>query len=121
LRNISSQDENKVSQDIYIHNIIFLLSSFFKNQIKVLLPDNQYINTKNLFNLITNNIIHLVLYKKITDTTKKHISKIISSLLKRPIISEPNRNYERIRIKPIGKWYYCVKHEEKMMQENEIL
>jgi hypothetical protein len=120
LRNILSRDENKVRQDIYTINILFLIGSFFRNRIQVLLPDNQFVNTKNLLSLVTNNIIHLVLYKKITDPTKKEIEKVILSLLKRPILCEPNRHYERIRIKPIGKWYYCVKHEEKLTDENDL-
>lgn len=33
-------------------------------------------------------------------------------LQKTLISSNPDRHYKRIRIKPIEKWYYCLKYEE---------
>lgn len=39
-------------------------------------------------------------------------------LQKTLISSEPNRHYERVRIKPIGKWYYCLKHDTNI--ENPV-
>jgi hypothetical protein len=41
---------------------------------------------------------------------------MLSCLLKTLIIIDPDRHYERIRIKPIGKWYYCIKHDEKIIE-----
>lgn len=35
-------------------------------------------------------------------------------LLKTLVLNDPDRHYKRIRIKPIGKWYYCTKHEKLM-------
>ena len=29
-------------------------------------------------------------------------------LLKTLVLSVPDRHYKRIRIKPIGKWYFCT-------------
>ena len=31
-------------------------------------------------------------------------------LLKTPITSDPDRHYKRIRIKPLGKWYFVKNH-----------
>ena len=50
------------------------------------------------------------LYKKITFGIKK-LRKMLSCLEKNLVSCNPNRNYLRIRIKPIGKWYYCTKYD----------
>jgi hypothetical protein len=113
LNNISSKNENKVRQDIYIHNILFLLNSFVKNHIQKGLSNDKFINSKDSFHLIVNNILYLILYKKMTVSTINKIKKICLCLLKAPIKNVPDRNYKRVRIKPIDKWYYCIKHEEK--------
>jgi Transposase DDE domain len=116
LDNILSKNPTKVKQDIYIHNILFLIHSFCKNHIQKTLPSNKFINTKNLFSMIINKILYLVLYNKITISTKETIERICSGLLKTLTTKASNRHYERIRIKPIGKWYYCIKHDEKINQ-----
>ena len=28
-------------------------------------------------------------------------------------VYDSNRSYQRIRIKPIGKWYYCIKYDNE--------
>ena len=109
LNNILSKDINKVQQDIYSHNILFIINSFFKNNLELSLPINKFINTKNLLHLIVTSILYLILYKKLTPPIKKNIIKISNCLLKTSVTSDPDRSFERIRIKPIGKWYYCVK------------
>jgi len=116
LNNILSKTENKIKQDIYSHNILFLISSFFNINLQKILPTNKFINTKNLLYLITNNILYLIMYKNLSSSTKEKIKKICMSLLKTLVTKYPNehRHYERIRVKPIGKWYYCIKHEEKL-------
>jgi len=116
LNNILSRNQIKVRQDIYIHNILFLIHSFIKNHIQKTLPSDKFINTKNLFSMIINKILYPVLYNEITVSTKEMIERICSGLSKSLAIKDPNRHYERVRIKPIGKWYYCIKHEEKINQ-----
>jgi hypothetical protein len=109
-----SKTENKIKKDIYSHNILFLFSSFFNINLQELSTSDGLINTKNLLNLITNNILFLILYKKINTSTKEKIKKICKALLKSSIKRCPGSHYERIRIKPIGKWYYCIKYKEKI-------
>jgi hypothetical protein len=38
------------------------------------------------------------------------------SLTKTLVTNDPNRHYDRIRLKPIGKWYYCIKYEKDINQ-----
>jgi IS4 transposase len=73
LNNILSRNQIKVRQDIYIHNILFLIHSFIKNHVQKTLPSDKFINTKNLFSMIINKMLHPVLYKKITVSIKEMI------------------------------------------------
>ena len=113
LKNILSRNENKIKQDIYIHHILFLFHSFFKNNLKKMLPPCKNINSTNLFYLIMNNVIYLIFYKNLSVYTKEEFEKIYMALLKNPTLIDPNRHYKRIRIKPIGRWYYCNDYENK--------
>ena len=116
LSNILSRDPNKVQQDIYSHHILFLFNSFFKNHIQKLLPAGKYVNSKNMLCMITQRIIQLILYDKMTTATKEVIEKICTGLLKSPVIKTPDRHYERIRKNPIGQWYYITQREQRVNQ-----
>lgn len=113
LNNILSKNANSIQQDVYSHNILFIIHSFFRNQIQNDIPNGKIINSKNLMYLITTYILCLMLYKKVTSGVEKKISKIFTCLSRTPITSEPDRHYERIRLKPIGKWYFCSNHDKK--------
>jgi hypothetical protein len=39
---------------------------------------------------------------------------MLTCLKKSIVTSNPNRHYKRIRIKPIGKWYYCKKRKNNL-------
>jgi IS4 transposase len=75
LNDIKSKSENKVQQDIYSHNILCILCSFFKNHLNQIIPDNRFINTKNLYHMLTADILFIMLYKKFTSSTKKNLIK----------------------------------------------
>lgn len=75
LNNIQSKSINKVQQDIYSHNILFIICSYFKNQLEKLLPENKFINTTNLLYVIVSNLLYFMLYKKLTPSIKKTLIK----------------------------------------------
>jgi hypothetical protein len=77
LNNILSKNINKIQQDIYSINILFIIHSFFKNNIQQSIQAGKFINSKNLMYLITNNTLYLVLYKKITSAVKKNLIKYL--------------------------------------------
>ena len=47
------------------------------------------------------------MYKKNDFRNKKKLNKVLLCLLKTLITSDPDRHHPRVRIKPIGKWYFC--------------
>jgi hypothetical protein len=106
LKNILSKKPDRVRQDIYSHNILFLIHSFFKKHIQKGLPPNKFINSKNLFIVLMERILYPMLYQNMTENQKAIIQKMCTGLRKNLILKKPNRHYKRIRIKPIGKWYH---------------
>ena len=116
LSNILSRNENKVRQDVCAHNILFLFNAIFRNHIQNMLTTDHLVNSSSLFSMVTNKVLHLILYNKITVPTKEYIEKLCLRLLKTPTIRDPDRHYERIRKKPIGKWYYTIIHGVKLIQ-----
>ena len=75
LNNIQSKNINKVNQDIYSHNILSIIYSYFRNQLEKTLPIGKFINTKNLLFLIMSNLLYLIFYKKMTSLIKKNLIK----------------------------------------------
>jgi hypothetical protein len=116
LNNILSKHPDKVRQDIYVHNILFIIHAIFNNHLQQSLPANKFVNTGNLFTVITNRILYPILYKKITPSVKEMIERICLGLLKTPVITKPGRHYKRVRITPVGKWYWCHIHEKQINQ-----
>ena len=56
LNKILSKNTNNIQQDIYSHNILFILHSYIKNEMQKNIPKDKFINSKNLMYLITSNI-----------------------------------------------------------------
>jgi hypothetical protein len=69
-----------------------------------------YINGNSWSYSLTNIIMRMRIL------VRRELEKIWLGLLQTPLTYNPNRHYKRIRIKPIGKWYFCVKHEERIDQ-----
>ena len=46
LRNLMSRNINCIQQDVYSHNILFIIHSYFKNQLNQCLPKEKSINSK---------------------------------------------------------------------------
>jgi len=83
LNNIQSKSKNKVYQDVYSHNILFILSSFIKKCIEKGLKNNLFVNGKNLLHLLTSDILFLILYKKLLCLVKKRLVKLCHVYQKR--------------------------------------
>jgi hypothetical protein len=108
LNTINLKTENSLKQEIYIHNLIFILYHYFKiNNNNPILKSKYKINDKVGIKIFSKNIIYLLIYKKITNKCFNKINKIYSvielNLVYIPIIKKKN---ERIRIRPYGKWTY---------------
>jgi hypothetical protein len=105
MNNIKSKNKNTLMQDIHIHNFIFALSSYFQYNLQFDINKKKYkINTAAHLNIIINNILFLLFYKK---ATKKNINEILRFLnisKETLILIRPNRFHKRIRMKPTSKW-----------------
>lgn len=70
---LKSKTERKIKQDVYIHNFISIISSYFQHMLeKELYGLNYKLNTKNFLSTTINNLLYYLLYKK---ATKKMINK----------------------------------------------
>jgi hypothetical protein len=66
------------------------------------------ISSKTLIDVFINDILHLILYKSFTINLKNELSGILNILVNNSVpINKENRHYDRLRDKPLGKWYYC--------------
>ena len=82
LSNILSKNKNTVLQNIYSHNMLFIISNFFRYTLNKVLQD-YVINFKNLNHLLVNHILYFIFYKNI-NSLEKLLKQILISLLKVP-------------------------------------
>ena len=112
LVNLTSTKENELIQDIQIHGFISIIKSFINNFLKEYLPNNKKINSKIIIHALVNDIMYLSIYKLYTISIENKLVKILNTLLETSnFINKKDRHYDRIRIKPIGKWYYCNQYK----------
>lgn len=111
LKTINLKTENSLLQEIYIHNLIFILYYYFKFDIENPLLKSKYkINNKTGIKIFSENIIYLLIYNKITNKCFEKISKILNIIeLNIVYIQQNKKKYERKRLKPYGKWYFSKK------------
>lgn len=111
LNTINLKTENSLKQEIYIHNLIFILYYYFKFDVNNPILKTKYkINNKAGIKIFSENIIYLLIYNKITNKCFEQIHKIIFIIgLNTIYISIKKKKYERKRIRPYGKWYYSNK------------
>ena len=75
LSQLLSKSINKIQQDIYCHNILFIIHSYLKNQLQLDMPVDKFINSKNLMYLIINNLLYPLIYQNMTSPNKKNLIK----------------------------------------------
>ena len=111
LKTINLKTENSLLQEIYIHNLIFILYYYFKFDIENPLLKSKYkINNKTGIKIFSENIIYLLIYNKITNKCFEKISRILNIIeLNIVYIQQNKKKYERKRLKPYGKWYFSKK------------
>jgi len=111
LNTINLKTENSLKQEIYIHNLIFILYYYFKININNPILKSKYkINNKTGIKLFSENIIYLLIYNKITNKCFNKINLILNIIgLNLLYIQENKKNNNRKRIRPYGKWYFSKK------------
>lgn len=111
LKTINLKTENSLMQEIYIHNLIFILYYYFKiDDENPILKSKYKINNKVGIKIFSENIIYLLIYNKITDKCFKIIKKIIIIIGKNlQYVQVIKKNNERKRIRPYAKWYFSKK------------
>ena len=111
LKTINLKTENSLMQEIYIHNLIFILYYYFKiDDENPILKSKYKINNKVGIKIFSENIIYLLIYNKITDKCFKIIKKMIKIIGKNlQYVQIIKKNNERKRIRPYAKWYFSKK------------
>jgi len=111
LNTINLKTENSLLQEIYIHNLIFILYYYFKLDVDNPILKSKYkINNKTGIKIFSENIIYLFIYNKITNKCFEKINRFLSIIILNNVFIPINKNkYERKRIRPYGNWYYSKK------------
>ena len=111
LKTINLKTENSLMQEIYIHNLIFILYYYFKiDDENPILKSKYKINNKVGIKIFSENIIYLLIYNKITDKCFKIIKKMIKIIGKNlQYVQVIKKNNKRKRIRPYAKWYFSKK------------
>jgi hypothetical protein len=111
LNTINLKTENSLLQEIYIHNLIFILYYYFKLDIDNPILKSKYkLNNKTGIKIFSENIIYLFIYNKITNKCFEKINRILSIIIMNNVYIPINKKkYERKRIRPYGNWYYSKK------------
>jgi hypothetical protein len=113
-KNLKSKNENKLLQDIYAHQFVLIVNSYFQYKLQSMIKEEyQKINTSDLLLIISNDLIYDLFYNNLTTQTREKINTIFNGLLKQTIKIVPNRQYPRITIGHVTKWHK-KRHNSKM-------
>jgi hypothetical protein len=113
--NITSKTENSLLQELYINNLIYILTSYFKklfiNEI-LLKKNNKYkLNNSFIINTFFKDILKILLFKDLNKEEINNIFKYIYVTLNiKYYFKDEIRHYERSLKGPINKWKgYIIK------------
>jgi len=110
LNNINLKTENSLKQEIYIHNLLFILYYFLNIDNNNLIKTKYKINNKTGIKIFSENIIYLLIFQKLTNSCFQKIKKFFDLILINVIyIAEIRSKFERKRKRPYGKWYFSKK------------
>jgi hypothetical protein len=111
LNNINLKTENSLKQEIYIHNLLFILYYFFNIENNDYLLKTKYkINNKTGIKIFSENIIYLLIFNKLTKSCFKKIKKYFKLIIINIVyIPDIKPKFERKRKRPYGKWYFSKK------------
>ena len=115
--NITSKTENSLLQELYINNLIYILTSYFKKLFinEILLKknnNNKYkLNNSFIINTFFKDILKILLFKDLNKEEINNIFKYIYVTLNiKYYFKDEIRHYERSLKGPINKWKgYIIK------------
>jgi hypothetical protein len=113
--NITSKTENSLLQELYINNLIYILTSYFKKLFinEILLKNNNKYKLNNSFiiNTFFKDILKILLFKDLNKAEINNIFKYIYVALNiKYYFDDKVRQYERTLKGPINKWKgYIIK------------
>lgn len=111
LNNINLKTENSLKQEIYIHNLLFILYYFFNIENNDYCLKNKYkLNNKIGIKIFSEDIIYLLIFNKLTNSCFEKIKKYFKLILMNIVyIPDIKPQFERKRKRPYGKWYFSKK------------
>ena len=111
--NITSKTENSLLQELYINNLIYILTSYFKKLFinEILLKNNNNnkykINNSFMINTFFKDILKILLFKDL-DKDKNELNNIFKyiyvALNIKYYFKDEERHYERSLKGPVNKW-----------------
>jgi len=104
LRKIQSKTVDAVEQDIYIHNFIFIVTSFFQYQLQVEVDEKYTISTTSSLYITVNKLLYLLIFKKTTVKTLNKILRILNITKESLVLIRNDREYLRIKLRQGNKW-----------------
>lgn len=109
LSNINLHTEHSLFFDLYMHQFIFIVISYFENLIRKYLPDNMKVNITLMLCIFTNRMLKYLVYKELNNDNINEMSNICEIIKTEaiPIIKE--RIYPRRRVSPTSKWCHFGK------------
>ena len=106
---ITSKTKNTLLQELYINNLVYILISYFKKLFidEILLKNNKYkLNNSFMINTFFKDILKILLFKDINKQEINNIIKYIFIVINNKYYNQPNRKkYERIIKGPSNKWH----------------
>ena len=116
--NFNCKNIKNNKQELYVQLILTILARYIEalstHYYKKLDNKSYFINHKNTLNIVGNNIIYLLLFKK----SNKKIIKCIIIINNERIYNKAERHFKRIRIRPPSKWYYIGIVFKKLLLDN---
>ena len=111
LNNINLKTENSLKQEIYIHNLLFILYYFFNIENNDYCLKNKYkLNNKIGIKIFSEDIIYLLIFNKLTNSCFEKIKKYFKLILMNIVyIPDIKPQFERKRKRPYCKWYFSKK------------
>jgi hypothetical protein len=108
LSNLKELSLRKTLQNIYSHQLVFIITGYIKDHIKLYIPLDHKVNSKVLIHTIINYLLYHLFYSKFTKNIYDNLSLIFDSLIKTNTKIRKNRSFPRIRIKSVSKFHYCI-------------
>ena len=116
LQHLQSTNYNCLLQDIYCHQFIFIINSYFQYRLQQKVKGEMKINNADMLKFINEEFMYYLFYDNFTDNVNNYLNQFFEMFLKQTIPINPNREYPRINIGYITKW---KKHNFKVFNKNK--